>query len=391
MTTNADRILTTHVGSLPRPKDLIGMLYARDRGEPYDSPAMALRTREAVAELVAHQRQVGVDVVNDGEASKLLYATYVQDRLAGYEGGEPRQFKVSIQLRDFPDLQEKMARDNAGMIPRIAVCEGPIAYKGEEGLRADLENLKAAVAALDGESVPADVFMSAASPGIIATYLPNRYYSSEEEYIWAIAKAMKTEYDAIHAAGFTLQLDCPDLAFEYNNTLERGEGLREFRAMVALRIEALNYALSDIPAEKLRMHVCWGNGATPHQYDVELKEIIDLLMEAKPAGLSFEGANPRHGHEWKAWESVDLPEGKYLIPGVIDSTTNFVEHPELVAERILRYASVVGPERVMAGVDCGLATAAGSTQVDRDVAWVKLQSLVEGARLANEQLKLPVA
>jgi 5-methyltetrahydropteroyltriglutamate--homocysteine methyltransferase len=386
MTANGDRILTTHTGSLPRPKDLVAMLYARDRNEPFDGAVMARRTREAVAELVGHQRRVGLDVVNDGEAGKLLYSTYVQDRLSGYTGTSTRTRTVPLELRDFPDLAAKLFKEYEGMIPRIAVCEGPVSYQGQDALRADVDNLQAAVRALDGDR-PAEVFVSAASPGIIATYLPNRYYATEHEYVWAIAEAMKTEYDAIHGAGFTLQLDCPDLAFEYTKVLSAGKGLTEFRAMVADRVAALNHATRDIPIDRMRMHICWGNGATPHHYDVPLGDIVDLILEARPAGLSFEGANPRHAHEWKVWETTALPEGKYLIPGVIDSTTNFIEHPELVAERVLRFASVVGPERVMAGVDCGLATAAGSTMVDRDVAWAKLGSLVDGTRLANDYLK----
>jgi 5-methyltetrahydropteroyltriglutamate--homocysteine methyltransferase len=388
VTTNGDRILTTHTGSLPRPKDLVALLYARDRREPFDEAVMAMRTREAVAELVARQRSVGLDVVNDGEAGKLLYSTYVQDRLSGYTGSTTREIGVPLELRDFPDLLAKLIREHEGLMPRIAVCEGPISYQGQEALRADVENLQDAVQALDGQDgPPAEVFVSAASPGIIATYLPNRYYATDHEYVWAIAEAMKTEYDAIHEAGFTLQLDCPDLAFEYTKALAAGRGLDDFRAMVADRVAALNHATQDIPSENMRMHICWGNGATPHHYDVPLHDIVDLILEARPAGLSFEGANPRHAHEWKVWETTPLPEGKYLIPGVIDSTTNFIEHPELVAERVLRFASVVGPGCVMAGVDCGLATAAGSTLVDRDVAWAKLGSLVEGTRLANEQLK----
>lgn len=387
MTTTSNRILTTHMGSLPRPKDLIAMLYARERGEPYDEVLMAERTREAVAEVVARQCSVGLDIINDGEAGKVLYSVYVQDRLAGYAGTSSGPFGTPFELQEFPDLAEKMMEERVGMMPRFAVCEGPLSYQGHDALQTDLDNLRDAVQAVDGQAAPASVFVSAASPGIIATYLPNRYYASDEEYVWAIADAMKTEYDAIVAAGFTLQLDCPDLAFEYTRRLAVGEGLPEFRSMVAYRVDALNHATRDIPADRMRMHICWGNGATPHHHDVPLHGIVDLILEARPAGLSFEAANPRHAHEWKVWESMLLPDGKYLIPGVIDSTTNFVEHPELVAERLLRFAAVVGPERVMAGVDCGLATAAGSTLVDRDVAWVKLASLVEGTRLANEELR----
>jgi 5-methyltetrahydropteroyltriglutamate--homocysteine methyltransferase len=394
MTINANRILTTHVGSLPRPKDLIAMLYARERGEAYDEAAMANRVTSAVTDVVAHQREVGVDVVNDGEASKLIYSTYVQYRLTGFGGNERRPWNTSKLAQEFPDLWAKMSSESSGSVPKFPICNGPVAYRPEglDALNTDLTNLKQAVQALGDGNAPAGVFVSSASPGIISGYMQNRHYETEEDYIWAIARAMKTEYDAIAQAGFIVQVDCPDLTgFEYPYGAENPNGFADYRASIAMRIEALNHALSDVPAEQARMHVCWGNSAGPHNYDVEFKRIVDLVLQAKPAGISFEGANPRHEHEWKLWQTVTLPEGKYLIPGVIDSTTNFVEHPDLVAERILRYASVVGPERVMAGVDCGLATAAGSTLVDRDVAWVKLGSLAEGARLANAQLKLPVA
>lgn len=383
MTAQSDQILTTHVGSLPRTADLLQMLFARENGEPYDEQAMAERIRTAVTEVVARQRAVGLDVVNDGEASKVMYSTYAQDRLTGFTGNElaPR---MSAELDEFPGLAAQFAESRQSQKARFAVCEGPITYRGHDALATDLDNLQHAVSG-DGEQgkLRDNVFVSAASPGVIALVLSNRYYETNDEFIWAAAEAMKTEYDAIHQAGFILQLDCPDLPCGSRDGRHYEIGLDAYRAGVAHRIAALNHATRDIPAERMRMHICWGNYAGPHHYDIPLLEILDLVLEARPAGLSFEAANPRHAHEWKVWKGTPLPQGKYLIPGVIDSTTNYIEHPELVAERLVNFASVVGPGRVMASVDCGLSTLAGSTLVDPDVAWAKLASLVEGTRLAN--------
>ncbi|HEU0163731.1 MAG TPA: hypothetical protein VFQ54_01730 [Thermomicrobiales bacterium] len=284
MVAKSDRILTTHTGSLPRPKDLIPMLYARDRGEAYDEVKIAERTHAAVSELVARQREVGIDVVNDGEAGKVLYSTYVQDRLTGYTGTAPAPQFPSLEAQEFPEFYERLMADFKDSRARIAACEGPVTYRGFSALSDDLANLKDAIKALGKlDEVPAGVFISAASPGIIATYLPDQYYGDDEKYVNAIAAAMKTEYDAIHYAGFILQLDCPDLAFEYTKVLASGRGLSEFRAMVEYRVAALNEATRDIPADRMRMHICWGNGATPHHYDVPLKDIVDLILEARPA------------------------------------------------------------------------------------------------------------
>jgi 5-methyltetrahydropteroyltriglutamate--homocysteine methyltransferase len=386
MTTTTDRILTTHVGSLPRPDDLIELLFAREQGQPYDETAMAERVCTAVAEVVAKQRAVGLDVVNDGEASKVMYSTYAQDRLAGFGGNLIEEWDMR-EIAEFPRLAAQFASSRTAQRARFAVCEAPLSYRGHDALCADLSNLRLAVDEAQAiGNPPADVFVTAASPGVIASVLNNRFYPSDKEFVWAAAEAMKTEYDAIHKAGFVLQLDCPDIPCGTRRGRHYNIGMEAFRDAVSHRVAALNHATRDIPAERMRMHICWGNYEGPHHYDIELKEIVDLVLEARPAGLSFEASNPRHAHEWQVWKDVDLPPGKYLIPGVIDSTTDFIEHPELVAERLTNFAGIVGPDRVMAGVDCGLSTMAGSTLVDPDVAWAKLGSLVEGTRRANERI-----
>jgi 5-methyltetrahydropteroyltriglutamate--homocysteine methyltransferase len=363
MRTSAERILTTHTGSLPRPAGL-------DRHNP-------AAVRAAVAETVGRQREAGVDIVNDGEASKAGYSTYVTERLSGF-GGEP----VPVRRRgydQFPDFYRKMFGD-----PQLAVvsdnpsCDGPVAYLDTSLVEADIANLLAA----DGDAT--EVFMSAASPGVIDMFMPNRYYPSTEEYLVALADAMKTEYDAIHRAGLVLQLDCPDLAATWARGPERT--VEEFRAEVAKRLEVLDYATRDIPPDRIRLHLCWGNYEGPHHTDIPLADIIDLVLAARPAAVSFEAANPRHEHEWKLFEEVRLPEGKVLVPGVLDSTTNYIEHPELVAQRLVRYAGVVGRGNVIAGTDCGFATFAAFTPVDPAITWAKLAAMAEGARLASQEL-----
>jgi 5-methyltetrahydropteroyltriglutamate--homocysteine methyltransferase len=387
--TTVDRILTTHTGSLPRPDDLVPMLYARERGKPVDEATMAGRIREAVADGVQEQLRAGLDVVNDGEASKVMYAVYAQDRLAGF-GGQANldeRSRVPLDIADFPRLAETWTFGRSEDGPRFAACDGPIGYRGQEALAADLARLRSA---LDGAApehgAPADAFVSAASPGVVSLFLPNRHYPRHDAYVWAIAEAMKVEYDAIHRAGFVLQLDCPDLAMGRHHRFGADLTPEEFLRVIALHVDAINHATRDIPPERMRMHVCWGNYEGPHHRDVPLGEIVDVVLRARPAGLSVEGANPRHAHEWRVWEETPLPAGKYLIPGVIDSTTNYIEHPMLVAERIVRFARVVGRERVIAGVDCGLATVAGHGPVDPEVAWAKLRSLTEGAALATLEL-----
>jgi 5-methyltetrahydropteroyltriglutamate--homocysteine methyltransferase len=365
MKTSTERILTTHAGSLPRPSGIAG------RHDP-DAP------RAAVAEVVKSQLDAGVDIVNDGEANKPSYATYVTERLSGFTGDHFPQPWQGRGFDDFPEFFENQAHDYEGLaVLATPSCNGPISFREHPLVAADIANLKAAA---DGR----ETFMTAASPGVIQAWMPNRYYPSTEDYIFAIADAMKDEYDAIHQAGIVLQLDCPDLACQW--VVDQDLTMAEFRNEVAMRIEALNHATRDIPPEQMRMHLCWGNDEGPHHTDVALAEIIDLIFTARPAGLLLEAANPRHQHEWAVFEEVKLPEGRILIPGVLDSTTNFIEHPELVAQRLLRYANLVGKHNVIAGSDCGFATAAEWNIVDPRIAWAKLAAMAEGARLASERL-----
>ena len=376
MKRSSERILTTHTGSLPRPEDLTAMLYARDKGELPDQAAFAERVRTATTEVVRKQIECRVDVINDGEAGKVGYSTYVKDRLTGFEG-----HAVPVRAADllqFPGYLRRMSR-----APRLRrpACTGPIAYKDRAALRQDLDNFKAALQGVE----PEEAFVSAASPGVISLFLKNDYYPNHEAYVTALAKAMKEEYDAIHQAGFLLQVDCPDLAMGRHIQFADAS-LEEFRRNAELHVEVLNHALADIPPERMRLHLCWGNYEGPHHLDVPLRDIIDIVLKARPAGISFEAANPRHAHEWKVFHEFTLPAEKVLIPGVLDSTTNYIEHPELVAERICRFADVVGRENVIAGTDCGFATFAGIADVDPQIVWAKLQAMAEGARLASRQL-----
>jgi 5-methyltetrahydropteroyltriglutamate--homocysteine methyltransferase len=368
MKTTTGRILTTHTGSLPRPAGL-------DRRNQ-----QAVRT--AVRDTVRHQIEVGVDIVNDGEVSKPSYATYVTERLSGF-GGTP----VPLAMRGFdifPEFAEKTWGDpDLAAVLTNPSCDGPVVYVDRSLLEADIANVQAAAGGATG------VFMSAASPGVIEMFMPNRHYGSTEDYIAALADAMKEEYDAIADAGLVLQLDCPDLACAWAIGPELT--MKEFRRVVAQRLEALDHATRDIPPEQLRLHLCWGNYEGPHHTDIPLAEIIDLVLAARPAAVSFEAANPRHEHEWKLFEDVKLPDGKVLIPGVLDSTTNYIEHPELVAQRLVRYAELVGRENVIAGSDCGFATFAAFVPVDPKITWAKLAVMAEGARLASGQLWVTAA
>jgi 5-methyltetrahydropteroyltriglutamate--homocysteine methyltransferase len=379
MKRSTERILTTHTGSLPRPADLVELLRKAEAGERGDRAAFDARVRAAVAEAVRRQVEAGVDVVSDGEQGKPGYATYIKDRVTGF-GGQSRVTTVWAEARDFPEYWERRTGNTRSSFPR-PFCDGPIAWKDFPAVARDIDNLKAAVKAVG----PADAFMSAASPGVVSIFLANEYYPSREKYLEAIAAVMKDEYDAIHRAGFVLQLDCPDLAMARHNRFP-DMSLAEFRKIAALHVEVLNEATRDIPPDRMRLHLCWGNYEGPHHLDVPLRDIVDVVLRARPAGISFEGANPRHEHEWKLWKDVALPPGKVLVPGVIDSTTNFIEHPELVADRIARYAGVVGRESVIAGTDCGFGTFADNDSVDARIAWAKLRALADGARIASEQL-----
>ncbi len=371
------RVLTTHTGSLPRPDDLAAMIVERDEG---GRPAgLAQRVSVAVAEAVRRQAEIGLDLINDGEQGKVGYSTYIKDRLTGFEG-EPGSLASLGELADFPDDAERMGRTLRELQLRTPACTGPVRRRLDEAVGQDVANLCAAAGAAGPDT--GQLFMTAASPGVIALFFEDRFYGDREQYLEALAEAMRPEYEAIVDAGLTLQLDCPDLAAG-RHTAFAGLSLDEFRREIALNVQALNHATRGLAPERMRLHLCWGNYEGPHTHDVALADIIDVVLEARPLGLSIEASNPRHGHEWKLFAETTLPEGKYLIPGVIDSTTNFVEHPELVAQRIERFASVVGIERVVAGTDCGFGTFVGLKQVTLSVAWAKLRSLVEGAALAR--------
>ena len=373
-----ERFLTTHTGSLPRPDDLIQTMFAKEEGIPIDAVRLAARIGSAVQEVVGKQTDAGIDVVSDGEMSKPSYATYIKDRLNGF-GGESQSLEYQ-DLVDFPVLARKVFGDPGRSRRKTPGCDGPISVRDAQAARTDTENLKQAV----GEGGSAEGFMSAASPGVVALFFQNHHYASYEEYLFAIAEAMREEYETVAAAGLVLQLDCPDLAMGRHIQFAH-LSLDEFRTMAHLHIEALNQAVANVDPEQLRLHLCWGNYEGPHHYDVQLADIIDLVFEARPSAIAFEAANPRHAHEWKVFEDVALPDGKVLIPGVLESKANFIEHPELVAQRIGRYASLVGRENVIAGSDCGYGTWVGQAAVDPDVVWAKFASMAEGARMASEE------
>ncbi len=383
MKRSTDAILTTHTGSLPRPADLLPLLRAKDDGTLSDQAAFAAQVKSAVAATVRRQLDTGIAIVNDGEMSKPSYANYVKDRLSGFEGSERSAPIRGADMLDFPDYARASAggMGASGVRMKRPACTGPIAYRDKEALQIDLDNLQTALA---GTS-PAEAFMSAASPGVVTFFLSNKYYPSHEAYLRAIAEAMRTEYEAICAAGFVLQVDCPDLAMS-RHVHYKDLSLAEFRKTIAMHIEALNHALVNVPQDRVRIHLCWGNYEGPHNHDVPLRDIIDIVLKARAQAISYEASNPRHEHEWAVFKDVRLPDGKILIPGVIDSVTNFVEHPELVAQRIGNLARVVGRENVIGGTDCGFGTIAGSSAVDPQVAWAKLKSLTEGARIASKQL-----
>lgn len=378
MLRSADCILTSHTGSLPRPDDLVELLYSNDAGTLDDRAVLDTRVCEAVLEVVQTQLQHGVDVVNDGEVGKVGYATYIKDRLTGFEGdSQPRP--QPLEWQEFPEFFSRRAAEPAMKTP---ACTSPMTWHGEAEIQRDIRTLQTALQA----TAPVEAFMTSISPGGIWYILPNDYYSTDEAYVFAAAEAMRAEYHAVYEAGFVLQLDCPDLAGGRNRPQYAHSSIDDFRRMVAMHVEALNHAVADIPPERMRMHVCWGNYEGPHLSDVPLTDIVDLLYQARPAGLVLEAANPRHEHEWTAFRDHPLPDDKVLITGVLDSTTNFVEHPELVAQRIGRFADVIGRERVIAGTDCGFATFAGRRVVDPRIAWLKFDAMAEGARLASRAL-----
>jgi len=382
MKQSRDRILTTHTGSLPRPAGLLRRILEQESGQAVNQGEFEAELRAASREVVRKQVDASVDILSDGELSKPGYSTYVKDRLTGFHG--EGRFPAIADLAEFPSYAERELGREGLRVLRTPACNAPIEYTGQAALQRDIVNFKAS---LEGARFE-EAFMTAASPGVISLFLENQHYPSHEAYLAALSDAMRVEYEAIHEAGFLLQIDCPDLAMGRHIQFA-GKSLDEFRKSAVLHVEALNRAVSGIPAESMRIHLCWANYEGPHHRDVPLADIVDVVLQARPAGLSFVAANPRHEHEWKVWRDVRLPEGKVLIPGVVDSTTNFIEHPELVAERIERFADIVGPESVIAGTDCGFATFAALTTVDPAIAWAKLEAMAEGALIASSRLFRP--
>lgn len=368
-------LLTTHVGSLPRPQPVVDFLFARERGEPHDPAAFDACMAGAVRENVRRQVAAGIDIVSDGEVSKISYATYVKDRYTGFSGDSPRNAPADLKL--FPTFLDRLAKQ--GGTPKYArpQCTGSVVSKGQGELQKDIANLQAAMAA-EGASRG---FMNAASPGVISLFLQNAHYPSREAYLAALAEAMRDEYRTILDAGLDLQLDCPDLALSRHMLFPHLSD-DEFLTVAHTHVEALNHALQGLPQDRIRLHICWGNYEGPHVCDIDMAKVFPLLMSVPARYILFETANPRHGHEWTVFRdrAAEIPDDKILIPGAVDTTTNFVEHPDLVTQRLERFTGIVGPDRVIAGSDCGFGTFAGFGAVDPEIAWAKLATLAEGAR-----------
>jgi 5-methyltetrahydropteroyltriglutamate--homocysteine methyltransferase len=376
---STDRILTTHVGSLPRSQAVTDVLFARERGEVKDKRAAAAVITAAVADVVQRQAAAGIDVISDGESSKISYATYIADRFDGFGGDTPRE--PGQDLVEFPRFLKKLADSGATAKYRRPRCVGEIRVRDTAPLEEDLRNFRRAVEAVG----PTEAFLNAASPGVIALFQPNDFYPTADAYLEALGEAMRSEYEAIVNAGFLLQIDAPDLGMG-RHTMYRHAAVDEYLGCAARHVEVLNYALRNIPADRIRMHICWGNYEGPHHHDVPLELLLPVVIKAKPQALLFESANPRHAHEWAVFREQRVPDDKILVPGVLSTTTNYVEHPALVAERIVRFAEIVGRERVIAGSDCGFGTFAGFGPVDPDIAYLKLAAMAEGARLASRKL-----
>ena len=366
------RILTTHAGSLPRPPELVELILQRDRGELEDSALLDQRIADATLEVVRRQIEVGIDVPSDGEYSKASYATYVKERLTGFNG-TPRSPNPGFGSQEFPDW----VRTHSSPV-QFPTCDGPVAVRDSAQVRRDISTFKAALQDVGH----AQAFMSAASPGVIETFMPTTYYRTDREYLEALALAMSDEYHAIVNAGLVLQVDCPDLAMSRTTRFSHLSD-DEFRSLARMHVEVLNRAIDGLPPERIRLHLCWGNYEGPHNHDIPLQQILDVALEANVGALSFEAANPRHEHEWTVFQHAQLPERLILIPGVIDTCTNYIEHPDVVAQRVRRFADIVGPERVIAGTDCGFGTSVGPRHVAASIAWAKLSSLVEGAAIAS--------
>ncbi|WP_170404594.1 cobalamin-independent methionine synthase II family protein [Ruegeria arenilitoris] len=371
-------VKTTHVGSLPRSQEVVDFIFAREREEPFDQAAFDASMANAVSETVRKQVEAGVDIVSDGETSKISYATYVKDRYTGFSGDSPRNAPADLKM--FPGFLQRLADD--GGTPQYArpQCTGEVRSKGQGELEKDIANLKAAMAQHGAERG----FMNAASPGVISLFLQNDFYPTREAYLPALADAMKDEYETIVAAGLDLQLDCPDLALS-RHMLFTDLSDEEFVKIADMHVEALNHALQNVPQDRVRVHICWGNYEGPHCCDIAMDKVFTTLMNTKSRYVLFETSNPRHAHEWTVFRDrkAEIPDDKVLVPGVVDTTTNFVEHPELVAQRITRFTDIVGAERVIAGSDCGFGTFAGFGAVDPDIAYAKLTALSDGARLAS--------
>jgi 5-methyltetrahydropteroyltriglutamate--homocysteine methyltransferase len=379
MRASSGRILTTHVGSLPRSQAVTDVLFARERGETGDRREAAAVISAAVTDVVRRQVEAGVDVVSDGETNKISYATYIADRFAGFGGDTPRE--PGQDLVEFPRFMAKLAASGATAKYRRPRCIGEIALKDTGPLNEDLANFRRAVDA----ARPVEAFMNAASPGVLALFQPNDHYATQDAYLEALGKAMQSEYEAIVGAGFLLQVDAPDFGMG-RHTMYRDASVEEYLSAAARHVDVLNHALRNLPADLLRMHICWGNYEGPHHHDIPLEQLLPVVIKAKPQALLFEASNPRHAHEWAVFRTQKVPDDKILVPGVIGTTTNYVEHPELVAERIQRFADLVGRERVIAGTDCGFGTFGGFGPVDPDIVWLKLASLSEGARIASRRL-----
>ncbi|HXX20369.1 MAG TPA: cobalamin-independent methionine synthase II family protein [Candidatus Acidoferrum sp.] len=379
MKTSKDRFLTTHVGSLPRPQEVVDLLFAQDRGELIDEGVFNETMRRAAADLVKRQAEVGIDIVSDGETSKISYATYIRHRLTGFEGDSPRP--TPQDLDEFPEYRDRLVKAGHSATYKRPVCKGPIKVKNLEPVKQDIAHMKEALS----KANVAEGFLNSVSPGTIAVFQPNEYYPSHETYLAALADAMREEYELIVKSGLLLQLDCPDLAMG-RHTRFKNLSDEEFLRYAELQVEALNHALANVPADRVRLHVCWGNYEGTHIHDMDCMKIFPIAIKVKPMALLIEAANPRHEHEWEAWTRIKLPDDKILIPGVIASSSNYVEHPEVVAQRLTRYANVVGKERVIAGSDCGFGTFAGFGPVFPAFSWMKFRSLVEGARIASAKL-----
>jgi 5-methyltetrahydropteroyltriglutamate--homocysteine methyltransferase len=379
MKTSSERILTTHVGSLPRPDDAVALLLRKDRGEAYDEAEFDRVMRRAVADIVKRQVEIGLDVVSDGETSKIGYATYIKDRFNGF-GGDFTP-KPHLDLADHPEFRKRMTAFLGSQTFRRLTCIAPVSIKDRNAAKFDVENFRSALAS----SSATEGFLNAASPGVVSSFQPNRYYPSHEAYIEALVAVLQPEYEAIANAGLLLQIDCPDVAMS-RHTGFQDLSEADFLKRAAFDIEALNHALANVPANQVRVHICWGNYEGPHDHDIALEKILPIVLRAKAQAISFEAANPRHEHEWVVWRDAKLPDDKILIPGVLDSSSNYVEHPELVAQRIERFADAVGRERVIAGTDCGFGTFAAYSKVDPAIAFKKLRALAQGAAISSKRL-----